>query len=153
MEKTSWVCTLVTQVCLCLALYGALNIGMPQRSVYSTAIRGGGRPLDLYFISVRGGSRPLQQQTHLLKQMEKVARIYGAKFVVNISELGEDDPLMQNGTLHFPSLKVPWYSTSTSKGKGYFLKQIATPSGQILDIIVLETSSLQVLVLFLEFWF
>ncbi|CAK7338246.1 unnamed protein product [Dovyalis caffra] len=28
--------------------------------------------------------------------MEKVANIYEARFVVNISELGEDDPLTQN---------------------------------------------------------
>jgi len=29
-------------------------------------------------------------------KMEKVANIYKARFVVNISELGEDDPLTQN---------------------------------------------------------
>ena len=29
-------------------------------------------------------------------KMEKVARTYKARFVVNVGELGEDDPLMQN---------------------------------------------------------
>jgi hypothetical protein len=29
-------------------------------------------------------------------KMEKVAKTYKASFVVNTSELGEDDPLMQN---------------------------------------------------------
>lgn len=62
----------------------------------SQSSSGSSRPLDLYFISVRGGFRPLNQQTHLLKQMEKAAKTYEARFVINISELGEDDPLTQN---------------------------------------------------------
>jgi hypothetical protein len=38
-------------------------------------------------------------------KMEKVAKTYKAIFVVNTSELGEDDPLMQNvrSFLFFPS--------------------------------------------------
>lgn len=61
----------------------------------SQSSSGSSRPLDLYFISVRGGFRPLNQQTHLLKQMEKAAKTYKARFVINISELGEDDQLTQ----------------------------------------------------------
>ncbi|KAK9275364.1 hypothetical protein L1049_022628 [Liquidambar formosana] len=144
MEKPSWVCTLVTQVSLCLALFLAFNMGSLQsKSMYHR--RNGGKPHDLYFISVRGGFRPLKQQTHLLKQIEKVAKAYKAKFVVNISELGEDDPLTQNGTWHFSPFIVPWYTTGASKGKeaGYFLKQIKIPYGKTLDIIAIDTESLQ----------
>lgn len=32
----------------------------------------------------------------LLMKMEKVIKKYNARFVVNLSELGEDDPLLQN---------------------------------------------------------
>lgn len=41
-------------------------------------------------------------------KIEKVAKAYKVEFVINISELGEDDPLLQNATWYFPSLKVPW---------------------------------------------
>lgn len=140
MEKSSCLCTIFTQVSLCFALYLALNLGQP---IYRN--RRESRALDLYFISVRGGFRPLKQQTHLLKQMEKVAKIYNVSFVVNTSELGEDDPLMKNGTLLFPSLKVPWFTTRTSKGHGisHFLEQIKIPFGKTLDIIGVDTGSLQ----------
>ncbi|CAN1766134.1 hypothetical protein LINPERHAP1_LOCUS9840 [Linum perenne] len=91
-KKRSWTCTVITQVCLCVALYFALNIGNPQQ-----------QPLphhDIVFITVRGGFRPVHTQTHLLKQIEDVARVYRAKFVVNISELGEEeDPLTRNDLL------------------------------------------------------
>ncbi|KAF3452976.1 hypothetical protein FNV43_RR03409 [Rhamnella rubrinervis] len=99
----------------------------------------------LWLYSVRGGFRPSNQQTHLLKQMEKVARTYKARFVVSISELGEDDPLMQNATQQFSSLKVPWYTTKVSKGheEGYFLKQVNIPYGKTLDIIGVNTGLLQ----------
>ncbi|XP_075098637.1 uncharacterized protein LOC107813732 isoform X4 [Nicotiana tabacum] len=53
-------------------------------------------PMDIYFISVTGGVRPIEEQTLLLKQVEKVAKKFNARFVINISELGEDDPLVQN---------------------------------------------------------
>ncbi|XP_059454262.1 uncharacterized protein LOC132184591 isoform X1 [Corylus avellana] len=143
MEKPSWFCTVLTQVFLCFAVYLALNLGQPQKAIYQN------RALDLYFISVRGGFRPLKQQTHLLRLMEKVAKTYNAIFVVNTSELGEDDPLMQNGTLLFPSLKVPWYNTRTKEGHGAscFLEQIKLPYGRTLDIIGVDTGSLQELVL------
>ncbi|KAF8393063.1 hypothetical protein HHK36_021304 [Tetracentron sinense] len=142
MEKPSWICTLLTQASLCLALFIAFNLGRPQKSIYYNSR---GRHLDIYFLSVRGGSRPLKQQIHLLSQMEKVAKTYKAEFIVNISELGEDDPLMLNGTSHLSLLKIPWYTTRALKGlgRGYFLKQMPILHGQTLDIIGLDTRSLQ----------
>ncbi|KAJ1410372.1 Metallo-dependent phosphatase-like, partial [Sesbania bispinosa] len=148
MEKTSWACTVITQLCLCFALYIALNLGHPQSLVKTNT--SGHDPLDLYFISVKGGFRPLSQQFHLLKQMEKVARTYKASFVVSSSELGEDDPLMQNATQHFPSLRLPWYTTYTttaskSKGQemGCFEKKIKMSNGKALDVIGVDTELLQ----------
>ncbi|RDY02690.1 hypothetical protein CR513_13817, partial [Mucuna pruriens] len=165
MEKTSWACTVITQVCLCCALYISLNLGHPQTSLNINASS------DLYFISVKGGFRPLTQQFHLLKQllglilillsiflllslmlmkMEKVASAYKASFVVSSSELGEYDPLMQNATEHFPSLRLPWYTTYTttsSKPKGQevgcFVKKIKTSNGITLDVISVDTELLQ----------
>ncbi|PPD96568.1 hypothetical protein GOBAR_DD06381 [Gossypium barbadense] len=60
--------------------------------------------------------------------MGNVAKAYDLKFVVNISELGEDDPLMQNVTRLSPLLNVPWYTTGGSKhdGFGCFLHQVVT---------------------------
>ncbi|WJZ98305.1 hypothetical protein VitviT2T_016837 [Vitis vinifera] len=123
MGKPSWVRTVITQLSLCLCIQ----------------------------LGVRGGFRPLNQQTHLLKQMEKAAKTYKARFVINISELGEDDQLTQcktmaskfNGTWRFSTLKVPWYSTRVSRGRGtgYFLKQIKIPFGKTLDIIGLDTGA------------
>ncbi|XP_057429356.1 NADP-dependent glyceraldehyde-3-phosphate dehydrogenase-like isoform X3 [Lotus japonicus] len=148
MEKTSWACTVIIQVCLCFAFYIALNLGQPQKLVKTNA--SGHEPFDLYFISVRGGFRPHFQQFHLLKQMEKVARIYKASFVVSSSELGEDDPLMQNATQHFPSLRIPWYNTYTtaaSKSEGQeavcFEKKIKISNGKTLDVIGVDTQLLQ----------
>ncbi|XP_059635478.1 uncharacterized protein LOC132277657 isoform X2 [Cornus florida] len=140
MKKQSWVWTCLTQLSLCFALYLALKMGQPHN--HNTSLS---RPIDFYFITVTGGSRPLQQQTHLLKQMKKVVKTYNARFVVNISELGEDDPLMQNATLYFQSPKVPWYTTRALKGQGadYFLKQIKIPYGKTLDVIVVNTGLLQ----------
>lgn len=77
---------------------------------------GSNRPLDLCFISVTGGCRPLNQQTHLLKQIEKVVKTYKEWFMIDSSELGEDDPLTQNDAWRFSTLKVPWYSTMVSRG-------------------------------------
>ncbi|XP_024182603.1 uncharacterized protein LOC112187876 isoform X2 [Rosa chinensis] len=141
-KKRLWVPTVVAQVCLCFGLYLAFQLGQPQNSVN---LHRRSESRDLYFISVRGGFRPLKQQTHLLKQMEKVAKKYKAKFVVDISDLGKDDPLMQNGTLHFSSLKVPWYTTTVSGryGGGYFQKQIRLPSKKTLDLIGVDTGSLE----------
>eukprot|EP00268_Persea_americana_P047424 TRINITY_DN4941_c0_g1_i11.p1 TRINITY_DN4941_c0_g1~~TRINITY_DN4941_c0_g1_i11.p1 ORF type:complete len:326 (-),score=54.17 TRINITY_DN4941_c0_g1_i11:2660-3637(-) len=138
----SWGCTLFTQIALCISLYMAFYMGDTLK--FDKNRENAGRDHDLYFLSVCGGKRPLEQQTHLLKLMEKVAKIYKVKFVVTISEHGEDDPFYQNGTSNFPSLKVPWYTTKTSQGEGmgYFLKQIMLPHGQILDIIGLDTGSI-----------
>ncbi|KAL2971434.1 hypothetical protein AAZX31_15G195800 [Glycine max] len=138
MEKTSWACTVITQVCLCFALYIALNLGQPQTS-------------DLYFISVKGGFRPFTQQLHLLKQMDKVAKAYNASFVVSSSELGEYDSLMQNATQHFPSLRLPWYTTYTtttsSKTKGQevgcFSKKITTSNRITSGVIGVDTELLK----------
>ncbi|XWS70378.1 hypothetical protein CRYUN_Cryun03dG0043100 [Craigia yunnanensis] len=138
-RSTSWLCTLAIQLSLCFALYIALNLGKPQKLVYN------GRPLDLYFISVRGGMRPIKEQTHLLKLMENVAKAYDVRFVVNISELGEGDPLMQNVTRLSPLLNVSWYTTGVYEREelGCFLQQIKTPHGRTLDFVSLNTASLQ----------
>ncbi|KAF9616559.1 hypothetical protein IFM89_030326 [Coptis chinensis] len=145
----SWGWTLATQISLCIALIIAFNIGGDgelENSTFNknTMKRRASAAADVYFLSVRGGFRPLEQQTHLLKQMEKVAKIHDVEFVINISEFGQDDPL-QMGIAHFPSLKVPWYTTNTSHGLGkrYFLKQIPLQAGKILDLIVVDTGSLQ----------
>ncbi|KAF8033779.1 hypothetical protein BT93_C0133 [Corymbia citriodora subsp. variegata] len=142
MGKKSWVCTVFTQVCLCIALYVALNLGQPQehRDYTKSVIRSSGRFLDSYFVTVRGGFRAPNEQTRLLKLVEKVSRTYGAAFVVNISELGEDDPLMQNGTQKHQLLKIPWYTTKASKGgRSYFREQIKFHHGKTLDLIGLDT--------------
>ncbi|KAL6331412.1 hypothetical protein AAG906_011350 [Vitis piasezkii] len=134
MGKPSWVRTVITQLSLCLAVLLAFNLGRPWEKPMSHSSSGSSRPLDLYFISVRGGFRPLNQQTHLLKQT------YKARFVINISELGKTIN-SHNGTWRFSTLKVPWYSTRVSRGRGtgYFLKQIKIPFGKTLDIIGLDT--------------
>ncbi|CAJ1975554.1 unnamed protein product [Sphenostylis stenocarpa] len=143
MEKTSsWACTVVTQVCLCSSLYIALNLGHPQALVNISETS------DLYFISVKGGFRPFTQQFDLLKQMGKVARAYKPSFIVSSSELGEYDPLMQNATQHFRSLRLPWYTTTTSskpKGQdlGYFAKKIQTSNGITIELIGVDTELLQ----------
>ncbi|KAG9456280.1 hypothetical protein H6P81_000788 [Aristolochia fimbriata] len=135
----SWGCTVLTQVALFTALCAAFYVGIYfQRFNYANE---GAR--DLYFISVLGGNRPLNQQTHLLKQMGRMAKIHKVKTVVSISDLGERDPLFLNGSLNFPSLKVPWYATKTLKAEaGNFQKQLQLPNGQILDIIAVDTGPL-----------
>ncbi|KAH9654471.1 calcineurin-like metallo-phosphoesterase superfamily protein [Citrus sinensis] len=172
-KRPSWVCTLITQLSLCLALYVALNLGQPQKSIYqrTNGISSNRKGLDFYFISVTGGFRPLEQQTLLLKQMEDVAKAYDARFVINSSELGEDDPLKQNlatnlhvsfaGYLVVPVSKSSMvyymlfvissltgahlYTTKASKEKevGCFQEQIRLPHGEALDIIGVNTGSLQ----------
>ncbi|GMP35672.1 hypothetical protein CsSME_00008032 [Camellia sinensis var. sinensis] len=116
MERKSWVCTLITQISLCFALFVALQIGRPQKPIiYHNTTETSHH--EIYFISVRGGSRPPKQQTDLLKQ----------------------------ATWNFQSFKVPWYTTKASKlrGAGYFVKQVKIPYGQTLDVIFVDTSSLQ----------
>ncbi|XVF35532.1 hypothetical protein REPUB_Repub18cG0153900 [Reevesia pubescens] len=140
-RSTSWICTLATQLSICFALYIVLNLAQPQKLVYND----NRKPFDLYFISVRGGSRPFKEQTHLLKLMENVVKAYDVRFVLNISELGEGDPLLQNVTRLSPLLNVPWYTTGGFKreGLGCFLQQIKLPHGRTLDIVSLNTASLQ----------
>ncbi|KAK2992943.1 hypothetical protein RJ640_009452 [Escallonia rubra] len=143
MEKPSWVCTFATQLSLCCALYLVINMGQPQKPEYHN--RSEREPMDIYFISVVGGLRPLQEQTHLLKLMEMMVKAHKASFVINISELGGDDPLLQNATLYFQSLKVPWYTTTALKGQeaDYFFKRINISFGNTMDVIALGTGSLQ----------
>nr|GLL20308.1 uncharacterized protein LOC109191771 isoform X1 [Ipomoea trifida] len=140
MGRGSWVCTLFTQVALCFALYVVLNTGQFQRSLY-----GDNDSADPYFISVSGGFRPLQEQIHLLKQMEMVAKKNRAKFVINISELGEGDPLMQNATQYYQSLEIPWYTLQALKGQSgnYYLKHIEVTHGRTLDLIAIDTTLYQ----------
>ncbi|URD92496.1 hypothetical protein MUK42_00509 [Musa troglodytarum] len=143
-EKPSFRRTLVIQVALCLALYAAFHIGAPQPPPSSSpgGARLGGKPADLYFLSVRGGVRTPREQSQLLEQMERAAKTYKASFVVNIAELGDRDPLLQNATSHFP-LEIPWYTTPASGGQmiASFLKRFRLPYEQTLDII--GTGSLQ----------
>ncbi|CAI9783072.1 unnamed protein product [Fraxinus pennsylvanica] len=115
-----------------------------QKRIYGNS-KNEGRPFHMYFISVDGGFRPLEEQTLLLKQMEKVVTSFKARFIVNISELGESDPLLQNATWYPELQKIPWYTTRALKGEGanYFLKKIEIPYGQTLDIIAMDTGLLQ----------
>ncbi|KAJ6863369.1 hypothetical protein NC652_040044 [Populus alba x Populus x berolinensis] len=146
-KRRSWACTFVLQVSLLIAFYLALNLGQPQKSIFQNrnGTSSSRRPLDVYFLSVRGGYRPLKQQNLLLKKMEKVASFYRARFVVNISELGEDDPLKQNASRLFPPQKVPWYSTKVSNdGKVVcFLEHVNITSGKMLTVVGLDTGSFQ----------
>ncbi|XP_076930382.1 uncharacterized protein LOC143595162 [Bidens hawaiensis] len=137
MDQKSWACTLTIQLVLCFALYCAVNIGEP------TGIQL--QPNQIYFISVRGGFRPLKHQTRLLKQIEKVMYAYNVGFVINISELGEDDPLLLNATQYFNSLKVPWYTTVSLKGDGpdCYFKQFNISNGRTLAIIDLNSQKVQ----------
>ncbi|XP_022756338.1 uncharacterized protein LOC111304087 [Durio zibethinus] len=77
--------------------------------------------------------------------MENVAKAYDLRFVVNISELGEGDPLMQNVTRLSTLLNVPWYTTGVSEREDLdcFLQQIKLPHGRILDIVSLNIALLQ----------
>ncbi|KAM3321409.1 hypothetical protein P3S67_008611 [Capsicum chacoense] len=139
MMKKSWVCTIITQFFLCLSLFLVINLSQNQKQM----IRNGkvnDISMDLYFISVIGGVRNLEEQTLLIKQVEKVAKKFNARFVINIGELGEEDPLVQNATLRFPSVKIPWYSTRALRGRGvnHYLKQFKFAHGS-LDIIVVDT--------------
>ncbi|KAK4754947.1 hypothetical protein SAY87_008704 [Trapa incisa] len=151
-RPSSWVCTLLTQLLLCAALYFALNLGQSRKKLGSNhqvgrsgRIRGSGDgALDFHFVTVRGGSRLPYQPALLLKMMEKVQKDFDTKFVINISDLGEDDPLVQNGTRKFMKLEIPWYNTRASHGAtGNFHEQIKLPLGRTLDIIGVDTGFLR----------
>ncbi|KAL7589519.1 uncharacterized protein LOC111902219 [Lactuca sativa] len=143
MEKKSWVCTVIIQLALCFALYYAINLGEPQTPTYRLRIHR--QFSEIYFISVRGGFRTPKEQTRLLKQIEKVMNTYKVGFVINISELGEDDPLLQNATQYFNPLKAPWYTTVALQDmkSDYFFKQVNVSSERTLDIIALNNGMIQ----------
>ncbi|KAJ3695447.1 hypothetical protein LUZ60_000824 [Juncus effusus] len=151
-KKTPWSLTFITQAVLCFFLFVAFNIGQSQTQVKVPLSNGEDLRLvtkdsdDYYFISVTGGSRPLELQSRLLKQMEKTTKIYKPKFVLNIGEIGEDDPLLNNATFHIELLKIPWYATTASKGRvviGNFMKKFKLPFNQVLEIIGVDTGLLQ----------
>lgn len=135
--------TLLAQLCLCIAFYLSLNMGHPKN--YDFLKIRDENPLDFYFISVWGGLRSVKEETLLLKQMEKMAKVSHAKFILHIREPGENDRLMQNGTWYFSSLKVPCHSIRASRGNNgdYFIERIKLKYGQTLDIIAIDTGLLQ----------
>ncbi|CDP10206.1 unnamed protein product [Coffea canephora] len=137
MKEHSWLCTFITQISLCFCVYLAFNMG--DRTESSS------RPVETYFMSVAGGFRPENEQTLLLKLMEKVAKVYKVQFVVSISELGENDPLGLNATWYFQSLKLPWYTTKSFKGQrpGSYLKHTKVQYGKTLDIVIVNTELFQ----------
>lgn len=118
-------------------------MNQPQTPTYRIGAQR--QPNEIYFITVRGGFRPLKEQTRLLKQIEKMINTFKVGFVININELGEDDPLLQNATRYFHSSKVPWYTTIALRGEepDYYFKQVNISSGRMLDIIALNTGKIQ----------
>ncbi|KAI4379336.1 hypothetical protein MLD38_005650 [Melastoma candidum] len=148
MEKGSWACTVFTQVCVCVALYVSFHLGLPREEAsrgYDGMIRivGGGHGggdgdvgAEVYFITVRGCIRPEIKQNRVLKLMEKVARAYRVGFVVDISEDGEDDVLLQKGAEYYRSLKIPWYITKSSAGgEQHYIQQIEIMHGKTLTLV------------------
>ncbi|XP_038889578.1 uncharacterized protein LOC120079458 isoform X2 [Benincasa hispida] len=134
--------TLLAQLCLCIAFYLSLNMGYPKN--YDFLKIWDQNPLDFYFISVWGGLRSVKEEILLLKQMEKMAKVSHAKFVLHIREPGENDRLMQNGSWYFSSLKVPWHSIQGSRQNGdYFIERIKLQYRQTLDVIAIDTGLLQ----------
>ncbi|XP_022882843.1 uncharacterized protein LOC111399643 isoform X3 [Olea europaea var. sylvestris] len=113
MKEKSWVCTVFTQLILCIALFIALNIGESQKRSKNE-----GRVIDVFFVSVDGGFRPLEEQTLLLKQATQYPEL-------------QKIPWYTTGAL------------KGGGGANYFLKKIEIPYGQTLDIIALNTGLLQ----------
>ncbi|KAJ3699034.1 hypothetical protein LUZ61_002739 [Rhynchospora tenuis] len=150
-KEVSWLRTFLTQAALCFFLFAAFKIGEPQIEVpLSTApdlgsVRSLGPSTDFYFLSVAGGSRPIESQSRLLNQMEMIAKVYKPKFVLNIAQVGEEGPLWYNATLYPELLKMPWYTTTVSKGRGIgnFMKKIELPYEQVLAIIGIDTGPFQ----------
>ncbi|CAN7070242.1 unnamed protein product [Brassica oleracea var. botrytis] len=139
MKKSSWGCTVFIQLSLCLIVYVSLHFG--HQSLLSSNDDDNAGALDLHFISVSCGFRPLQRQTRLLRLMERVAETYKAKFVVSTSEDGEEDLLLLNDTRVSSTLKLPWYTTK--KGSGSFREHIELPFAGSLDVVFVDTGSLQ----------
>ncbi|XP_037469658.1 uncharacterized protein LOC119341906 [Triticum dicoccoides] len=138
-----WCRTVAVQAALCLALYAAFSLGEPQlrpRGGGALGVGGGG---GVNFLSVAGGARPPTDQARLLRQMESTAKVYEVKLVLDVARFG-DDPLWQNGSLHFQALNIPWYST-TSHGQivSNFLKKVKMPYDQILEIVGVDTGPLE----------
>lgn len=149
-RRLPWRRTVVVQVALCLALYAAFSLGEPQLrprggGAEAALGRAGRGPGDVSFLSVAVGARPPAEQARLLRQMEIIAKVYEVKFVLNVAQFGEEDPLWQNGSLYFQALKIPWYSTTSSHGQivGNFLKKVKMPYDQVLEIIGVDTGPLQ----------
>ncbi|XP_066376132.1 uncharacterized protein [Miscanthus floridulus] len=152
-ERPPWRCTVAVQAALCLALYAAFSIGEPQlipRGGGAGGVDALGRGARgsrgcVAFLSVAGGARGPIEQARLLRQMETIAKAYEVKFVLDVAQLGEDDPLWQNGSMYFQALNIPWYSTKSSHGRtvGNFFKKVKMPYDQVLDIIGLDTWPLQ----------
>ncbi|BAS96487.1 uncharacterized protein [Oryza sativa Japonica Group] len=152
-KRPPWSRTVAVQVALCVAMYAAFSLGEPR--FHRNRGRGGGGGVEaslgrggrggVSFLSVAGGARPAAEQARLLRQMESIAKAYKVKFVVDVAQLGEEDPLWQNGSLYFQALKIPWYSTTSSHGQiiGNFLKRVMMPYDQSLEIIGMDTGSLQ----------
>lgn len=141
-----WRRTVAVQAALCLALYAAFSLGEPQlRPRGGDALGVGGRRGrgGVSFLSVAGGARSPADQARLLRQMESTAKVYEVKLVLDVARFG-DDPLSQNGSLHFQALNIPWYST-TSHGQivSNFLKKVKMPYEQILEIVGVDTGPLE----------
>jgi hypothetical protein len=150
-KEAPWLRTFLAQAALCFFLFAAFNIGQPQIKVPLSSApdlgeaRSFGPSTEFYFVSVAGGSRSLESQSRLLKQMGMIAKIYRPKFVLNIGQIGEGDPLWFNATLHPELLKMPWYTTTASKGRGIgnFMKKIQLPYEQVLEVIGIDTGPFQ----------
>ncbi|KAF8732987.1 hypothetical protein HU200_015340 [Digitaria exilis] len=151
-RRLPWRLTVAVQAALCVALYAAFSLGEPQLfprggggggvDALGRGARGGG---GVAFLSVAGGERTPAEQARLLRQMEAIAKFYEVKFVLDIAQSGENDPLWQNGSMYFQALNIPWYSTTSSHGQivGNFVKKVSMPHDQILDIVGLDTGALQ----------
>ncbi|CAN6985472.1 unnamed protein product [Brassica rapa subsp. trilocularis] len=147
MKKSSWGCTIFIQLSLCLIVYVSLHFGHQSLSssndglftvklVFSDW-------LDQYhtFVSFPPEMRERLICLLLLSIMERVAETYKAKFVVSTSEHGEEDLLLLNDTRVSSTLKLPWYTTK--KGSGSFREHIEMPFGGSLDVVFVDTGSLQ----------
>lgn len=145
-RPSAWRRTVAVQAALCLALYAAFSLGEPQlrpRGGDALGVGGGRRGGGVSFLSVAGGARPPADQARLLRQMESTTKVYEVKLVLDLARFG-DDPLWQNGSLHFQALNIPWYST-TSHGQivSNFFKKVKMPYDQILEIVGVDTGPLE----------
>uniref|UniRef100_A0A0D3GDJ6 Calcineurin-like phosphoesterase domain-containing protein n=1 Tax=Oryza barthii TaxID=65489 RepID=A0A0D3GDJ6_9ORYZ len=81
-KRPPWSRTVAVQVALCVAMYAAFSLGEPR--LHRNRGRGGG-----------GGPPPMAGA-----RMESIAKAYKVKFVVDVAQLGEEDPLWQNEPIH-----------------------------------------------------